>query len=107
VLVRVAYLSLTNTFAMLSLLPMSNPDKDLEILALRHQIGAVPSPVTSSLAMSPRYEGKPTVGYPFALLMAVVCVGLYSIFKRRGGCDSSSMAHLYMQLIRHFLSSRD
>jgi hypothetical protein len=35
---RLAYLSLTNTFAMCRLLPMGDRDKDLEILALRHQI---------------------------------------------------------------------
>jgi hypothetical protein len=35
---RLAYLSVTNAFAMLRLLPRSNRDKDTEILALRHQI---------------------------------------------------------------------
>jgi putative transposase len=38
VLQRPAYLSVTNALAMLRLLPMSNHDKDVEILALRHQI---------------------------------------------------------------------
>jgi putative transposase len=38
VLLRLAYLGVTNAFAMLRLLPMSNRDKDVEILALRHQI---------------------------------------------------------------------
>jgi putative transposase len=41
VLLRLAYLSVTNVFALLRLLPMSDRDKDAEILALRHQI-AVP-----------------------------------------------------------------
>jgi putative transposase len=41
VLMRLAYLGLTNTFALLRLLPMSNRDKDIEILALRHQIGVL------------------------------------------------------------------
>jgi transposase len=41
VLLRLTFLGLTNTFAMLRLLPMSNRDKDLEILALRHQIGVL------------------------------------------------------------------
>lgn len=36
-LLRLAYLDVTNVFAMLRLLPMSNRDKDVEILALRHQ----------------------------------------------------------------------
>jgi putative transposase len=38
VLLRLAYLGVTNVFAMLRLLPMSDRDKDVEILALRHQI---------------------------------------------------------------------
>jgi putative transposase len=41
VLLRLAYLGLTNTFALLRLVPMSDRDKDLEILALRHQIGVL------------------------------------------------------------------
>ena len=38
VLVRFAYLAVANTFAALRLLPMSDREKDAEILALRHQI---------------------------------------------------------------------
>ncbi|MFF3665808.1 hypothetical protein [Microtetraspora malaysiensis] len=37
-LFRLAYLAVTNTFAALRLLPMGDRDKDVEILALRHQI---------------------------------------------------------------------
>ena len=37
-MLRLAYLSVTNVFALLRLLPMSNRDKDAEILALRHQL---------------------------------------------------------------------
>jgi len=37
-LLRLAYLTVTNVFAMLRLLPTSDRDKDAEILALRHQI---------------------------------------------------------------------
>ncbi|MFD4974944.1 hypothetical protein [Streptomyces sp. NPDC058424] len=37
-LLRLAYLTVTNAFAVLRLLPMSDRDKDAEILALRHQI---------------------------------------------------------------------
>ncbi|NUQ95022.1 MAG: transposase [Streptomyces sp.] len=37
-LLRLAYLTVTNAFAALRLLPMSDRDKDAEILALRHQI---------------------------------------------------------------------
>ena len=37
-LLRLAYLGLTNVFAVLRLLPTSNRDRDIEILVLRHQI---------------------------------------------------------------------
>ncbi|GGJ64713.1 hypothetical protein [Streptomyces brasiliensis] len=37
-LLRLAYLTITNAFAALRLLPMSDRDKDAEILAVRHQI---------------------------------------------------------------------
>ncbi|WP_433272708.1 hypothetical protein ACQPZF_17105 [Actinosynnema sp. CS-041913] len=36
-LLRLAYLGMTNAFALLRLLPVSDRDKDVEILALRHQ----------------------------------------------------------------------
>jgi hypothetical protein len=38
VLLRLAYLTVTNAFAVLRLFPMSDRDKDTEILALRHQL---------------------------------------------------------------------
>ncbi|MEV0615401.1 hypothetical protein AB0I81_18935 [Nonomuraea sp. NPDC050404] len=37
-LLRLAYLAVTNAFAALRLLPMSDRDKDTEILVLRHQV---------------------------------------------------------------------
>ncbi|GAA3378560.1 hypothetical protein GCM10020367_58550 [Streptomyces sannanensis] len=40
-LLRLAYLGVTNAFAMLRLLPMSDREKDVEILALRHQIAVL------------------------------------------------------------------
>jgi transposase len=41
VLFRLAYLGVTNAIALLRLLPMSDPDKDAEILVLRHQISVL------------------------------------------------------------------
>jgi hypothetical protein len=38
VLGRLVYLAASNAFAALRLLPMGDRDKDIEILALRHQI---------------------------------------------------------------------
>ncbi|MEU1629772.1 hypothetical protein ABZ746_31630 [Streptomyces sp. NPDC020096] len=37
-LLRLAYLTMTNAFAVLQLLPRSGREKDVEILALRHQL---------------------------------------------------------------------
>ncbi|MCQ4084042.1 hypothetical protein NGB36_26535 [Streptomyces sp. RB6PN25] len=48
-MLRPAYLAATNTFALLSLLPMSDRNKDIEILSLRHQLLA-----------AQRQVGKPT-----------------------------------------------
>ena len=38
---RLAYLGVTNAFAMLRLLPTSSQEKDAEILALRHQMNSI------------------------------------------------------------------
>ena len=37
-LLRLAYLTMTNTFALLGLLRMSDQERDIENLALRHQL---------------------------------------------------------------------
>jgi putative transposase len=41
VLLRLGYLTVSNAFTMLRLLPMGDRDKDVEILALRHQIAVL------------------------------------------------------------------
>ena len=41
VLIRFTYLAVTNAFAVLRLLPRSDRDKDIEILALRHQLNVL------------------------------------------------------------------
>jgi hypothetical protein len=41
VLARFAYLAVAHAFAALRLLPMTNREKDVEILALRHQLTVV------------------------------------------------------------------
>jgi hypothetical protein len=38
VLLRLAYLAVTNTFSLMRLLPGSDRDKEIEILVLRHQL---------------------------------------------------------------------
>jgi len=51
VLLRLAYLTVTNAFAALRLLPMSDRDKDVEILALRHQLAVLQRHIGSHRAM--------------------------------------------------------
>jgi hypothetical protein len=41
VLLRLSYLTLTGMFAFLRLLPTGSTDKDIEILALRHQLAVL------------------------------------------------------------------
>jgi hypothetical protein len=41
VLLRLSYLAVSNAFTVLRLLPMGDRDKDVEILALRHQIAVL------------------------------------------------------------------
>jgi hypothetical protein len=63
VLFRLTYLGVTNTLALLRLVPMSDRDKDAEILALRHQstppaeLGSSVSPLTRPPPGSPRPPG--------------------------------------------------
>ena len=52
-LVRLAYLAVSNAFAVLRLLPMNDRDKDIEILALRHQINVLQRQLG---AARPRFE---------------------------------------------------
>ena len=40
-LLRFAYLTVSHAFAALRLLPLSDHEKDTEILALRHQLGVL------------------------------------------------------------------
>jgi hypothetical protein len=40
-MLRLPYLALTSVFAFIHLLPMSDTDKDIEILTLRHQLAVL------------------------------------------------------------------
>ncbi|MFD3477799.1 hypothetical protein [Streptomyces sp. NPDC058695] len=52
-LLRLAFLTVTNLFAALRLLPMSDGDKDAEILALRHQLAVFRTAQPPSLPAVP------------------------------------------------------
>jgi hypothetical protein len=58
VLLRLAYLGVTNAFALLRLLPMSDRDKDTEIPALRHQIT-----VLERNSETPAHGSPPATGH--------------------------------------------
>ncbi|GAB3849665.1 hypothetical protein ACFPIJ_28725 [Dactylosporangium cerinum] len=57
-LLRLAYLGVTNTLAMLRLLPMSDRAKDAEILALRHQIMILERQLGGAKVQSPPLIGR-------------------------------------------------
>jgi hypothetical protein len=60
VLLRLSYLALTGMVTLLRLVPMSNADKDIEILVLRHQLAVLRRRVDK-----PRLTcGCLKVGYP-------------------------------------------
>ncbi|MFI0353221.1 hypothetical protein [Actinomadura sp. 9N407] len=54
-LLRLAYLTVTNTFAVLGLLPMSNREKDVEILALRASDRGLGAPVGQEESSAHRF----------------------------------------------------
>ena len=60
-LLRLPYLALTNVFTVIRLLPMSDTDKDIEILTLRHQ-----------LAILQRQTDKPRLIWADRALLAVL-----------------------------------
>jgi transposase len=61
VLLRLPYLALSTAVSFMRLLPMSNREKDLEILALRHQ-----------LVILQRQTGKPQLTWPDRALLAAL-----------------------------------
>ena len=58
-LLRLPYLALTSVFTLIRPLPMSDTDKNIEILTLRHQ-----------LAILQRQTGKPRLTLPDRVLLA-------------------------------------
>jgi putative transposase len=59
VLLRLAYLAVTNAFAALRLLPVGDRDKDVEILALRHQITVLERQLGADRVKADRVEFAP------------------------------------------------
>ena len=73
-LLRLAYLGVTNVFALLRLLPMSSRDKDAEILALRHQLSVLqrqlsPDRVRHAQRSRPRHPGRPRTVHSVRILV--------------------------------------
>jgi len=68
-LLRLAYLAVTNTFALLRLLPMSERDKDIEILALRHR---APRGAMNRVGVRDLYRAKSSVGVVSCIFVAAV-----------------------------------
>jgi hypothetical protein len=90
VLLRVAYLGVTNTFAMLRLLPMSNRDKDIEILALRRRIAVLQRQLGErKFAFEPADRGRCwprcCTGYP-----QMCCVGCGCWYAQTPSCAGTA-----------------
>jgi hypothetical protein len=65
--VRLAYLTVTNTFAVVRLLPNGDRDKDTEIVVLRHQIAVLERQLggpAADRAFYPRPGATPGPGKP-------------------------------------------
>jgi hypothetical protein len=80
VLFRLAYLGVTNALTLLRLLPMSDRAKDIEILALRHQITVLKRHCTATRSGSPLSTG-PSSPRCCTASPATYCTGF--------GCSSS------------------
>ena len=76
-LLRLAYLGVTNAFALLRLLPVSDRDKDAEILALRHQITVLERQLGK---VRPRFS---PAGWAF---LATCCTGSHGTCPGRFRC---------------------
>ncbi len=57
-LLRLVYLSVTNVFALLRLLPVSDRDKEVEILTLRHQVTILQRQLGTTRPRLPRATGR-------------------------------------------------
>lgn len=58
-LLRLSYLALTNVFAFVRLLPMSDVDKDVEILALRRQLAVLQRQIDRPASPRPTGHSSP------------------------------------------------
>jgi hypothetical protein len=85
VLLRLAYLAVTNAFAALRLLPVGDRDKDVEILALRHQITVLERQLGADrVKFAP--EDRPS-SRPFSRPSpAVCCAGCGCWYARTPSC---------------------
>ncbi|WP_257232369.1 hypothetical protein [Streptomyces sp. Rer75] len=77
-LLRLLYLTVSTVFTFVRLVPMSDREKDLEILALRHQ-----------LAVLQRTVDRPQLTWPDRALLAA----LLHRFGVRSGSNGSIRAH--------------
>ena len=88
-LLRLAYLTVTDTFAVLRPLPMSDRDKDAEILALRHQI------TLSQHQLGPSIVTFTSAGWAFLAALsqpcrAWFCAGDDWSYDRTPGCAGTT-----------------
>jgi hypothetical protein len=90
VLMRLAYLAVTNAFAALRLLPMSDRDKVVEILVLRHQLAVLQRQLGPSRRASlvPIVRSCPLCS---CSCLEVYCVAYSSWSVRTPCCDGTGI----------------
>ncbi|MFC5828467.1 hypothetical protein [Nonomuraea insulae] len=90
-LLRLAYLTVTNTFAALRLLPMSDRDKDIEILALRHQITVLERQLGADTKVRFAPEDRAFLAALLTSLPARSCAGYGSSSARTPSCAGTAI----------------
>ena len=102
-LLRLSYLALTSMVTLLRLLPMSNTDKDIEILVLRHQLAVLQRRVdkprlTSAdrafLAALLHLIPRPTLRrLPLIVSPTPSCAGIVAWSRKSGHIRTASVVH--------------
>jgi hypothetical protein len=107
VLLRLAYLGVPNVFAMLRLLPVSDRDKDAEILALRHQITVLERQLGNNRPRFAASDGAFLAALPHSLPSDVLRAGCGCWCDRTQSCAGTATSSHAAMLPPPSRSARD
>ncbi len=86
-LLRLGYLTVSNMFTMLRLLPVGDRDKDVEILALRLGVGSIAAPIHCHMTEKGGYFARAQLTQNLSAVTAACLVMRKSVFEEIGGFD--------------------